>query len=280
MVDTPGTSVNQSPPPLSVEHLASPTEALTASITIHTEPGVDVFVTSQKGTFQVGAAIPAADYRFNVELEPDTSNQFIVAVRRTYEPYAGAQKNYDLLGKPLIIVQGDPPPTPSPVPMWTPAPQPSAPAPPSATSAPPASGDLAALIEYLLALQPSLEQALTIAQQDGEIVQASDEAKDDSLLCDGRLSSHAGDMAAVVAEIQALSPPAEAAEIHRLLLESGTAWAEALGQIDQFCRTGQQIYKLPALLKFGEAIIKFQDAYNRFWALIVAQGLEEWVQRP
>ncbi len=277
---TSGASANEAPPPLSVEHLASPTDALTATIIIHTEAGVDVFVTGQKGTFQVGAAIPSADYRFNVELEPDTSNQFIVAVRRTYEPFAGAQKNYDLLGKPLVIVQGAPPPTPSPVPLWTAAPQPSSPAPPPATSPPPVSDDLVALVDYLLALQPSLEQALTIAQRDGEIVQASEETKDDSLLCDGRLSSDAADMVAVVAAIQALSPPAEAAKIHRLLLESGTAWAEALDQIDQFCQTGQQIYKLPALLKFGEAVIKFQDAYNRFWALIVAQGLEDWVQRP
>lgn len=275
---TPPASVNEPPPPLSVERPTSPTDALSATLSLHTEPGVDVFVTSQKGTLQVGAAIPGADYSFSVELEPDTANHFIVAVRRTYEPYAGAQKNYDLLGNPLVVVQGNPPATPTPAPVWTPAPQPQPNTPPPANP-PPVSDDLIALVDYLLALQPSLEQALTIAQRDGEIAQASDQAKDDALLCDGRLAADAGEMAAVVEEMRALSPPAEAAEIHRLLLESGTAWAEALGQVEQFCRTGNQLYKLPALLKFWEAILKFQDAYNRFWALVVAMGLEEWVQR-
>jgi hypothetical protein len=263
-------AANAPPPPLSVEPPTSPTAELTVTLTIHTEPGVDVFVSSARGTFQVGTAITSAEHSFDVGLVPDADNYLVVAVRRTYEPYDGAQKNYDLAGQPLVVVQGNPPPTPLPTPRWTLPPRPS----PS-----PVSDDLQALADYLIALQPSLDQALAIARQDTEIVQASDRAQDDALLCDGRLEADAGQIAAVVAQMQALSAPSDAADIHRLLLESGTAWADALGQIDQFCRTGNQLYKVPAVLKFWEAALKFQEASDRFWALVVAKGLDEWVQR-
>jgi hypothetical protein len=233
---------------------------------------VDVFVTSESGTFQVASAIPDGTYTFAVELLPDTVNHFVVAVRRTYEPYAGAQKNYDLLGEPLLIVQGQPPPTPTPAPIWTLPPRPSAPPPPS-------SGDVAALADYLVALQPMLEEGLAIAERDAVIVEESDRTKNDALLCDGRLVADAMGMEAVVARIRALAPAADASEVHRLLLESGTAWADALAQIGEFCRTGNQLYKVPAILRFWEAALKFQDAANRFWALVAAKGLEAWIDR-
>jgi hypothetical protein len=242
---------------------------LVVDFIIHTEPGVDIFVTSASGTLQVGAAIPDAEHAFGVELVPDAVNHFVVAVRRTYEPYAGAQKNYDLLGQPLIVVQGHPPATPTAAPRWTAVPSLDA----------PVSGDLQELLDYLLSLRPSIEQALTIAQRDGGIVESADATRDDALLCDGRLAADALQMASVVQRMRSLSPPADAAVIHRLLLESGTAWADALGQIEQFCHTGNQLYKVPAVLKLWEAALKFQDASNRFWALVVSKGLEEWVQR-
>lgn len=74
-------------------------------------------------------------------------------------------------------------------------------------------------------------------------------------------------------------PPASAAHIQEMVLRSGVAWTEALDNVEQFCDTGNQLFKVPAVLKFWEAAATLQDAGNRFWLLLVAQGVEDWVQR-
>ena len=76
-----------------------------------------------------------------------------------------------------------------------------------------------------------------------------------------------------------MSPPPDAVVIHNLILESGQAWTDALDNVKEFCDTGNHLYKIPAILKYWEAAAKLQDAWNLFWALIIAKGLEDWVQR-
>ncbi len=82
-----------------------------------------------------------------------------------------------------------------------------------------------------------------------------------------------------VNNIRSISPPIEAEAIHELVLQSGDAWTEALDNIARFCDTGNQFYKIPAVLKFWEAAATLQDAGNRFWLLIMSQGIEDWVRR-
>jgi hypothetical protein len=142
----------------------------------------------------------------------------------------------------------------------------------------PESSELRALVEYANALNPWLTQAGQILENDAEILKEAEDGND-TVLCDGRLESDNQSMKFIVGEIALLTPPPEADVIHTLLIGSGEAWTEALDNVKQFCDTGNQLFKIPAVLKYWEAATKLQDAWNRFWALIVAKGLEDWVQR-
>jgi hypothetical protein len=86
-------------------------------------------------------------------------------------------------------------------------------------------------------------------------------------------------MIGILGRVRSISPPADAAVIHDLVLRSGEAWTETLDNVELFCDTGQQLYKIPAVLKFWEAAATLQDAANRFWLLLIAKGVEDWVQR-
>lgn len=152
------------------------------------------------------------------------------------------------------------------------------PLPINSPAAPPADSDLLALIGYASAMQPLLGEVGTILKRDGEILKAS-EGENDAVLCDGRLETDNEAMEEVLNQVRVISPPADAAMIHDLVLRSGDAWNEALDYIEQFCDTGNQLYKVPAILKFWEAAASIQDAGNRFWLLILSKGVEDWVQR-
>ena len=149
---------------------------------------------------------------------------------------------------------------------------------PIVSPAPPADSDLLALIGYASAMQPLLVEAGTILKQDGEILKAS-EGGNDALLCDGRLETDNESMEEVLNQVRVISPPADAAVIHDSVLRSGDAWNEALDYIELFCDTDNQLYKVPAILKFWEAAASIQNAGNRFWLLILSKGVEDWVQR-
>jgi hypothetical protein len=142
----------------------------------------------------------------------------------------------------------------------------------------PESSELQAIVHYANELNPWLAQAGQILERDGEILKEA-EGGNDAPLCDGRLEQDNAVMKGILDQIRVLSPPPEASEIHNLLLESGQAWTEAIDNVELFCDTSNQLYKIPAILKYWEAAAKLQDAWNRFWVLIVAKGLEDWVQR-
>jgi hypothetical protein len=164
------------------------------------------------------------------------------------------------------------------------------PPPPTATSVPtplppvstpedlPDDSNLRELVLYANTLNPLLIQAGEVVQRDGEILKEA-EGGNDAALCDGRLEGDNLTMKTIVDTIRTLTPPSDATAIHNLLLESGDAWIEMLDNVELFCDTGNQLYKIPAVLKFWEAAAKLQDAGNRFWLLILAEGVEDWVQR-
>jgi hypothetical protein len=176
------------------------------------------------------------------------------------------------------------------VPTQLPAPTPLATLLPTATSFPtpqppeaspeaaPAGNDLKALVNYANAMQPLLEEAGALLERDGKILEAS-EGGNDAVLCDGRLAADNATMGSVLRRARAITPPTSAARIHEMVLRSGDAWTEALDNVEQFCDTGNHLFKIPAVLKFWEAAATLQDAGNRFWLLVVAQGVEDWVQR-
>jgi hypothetical protein len=172
----------------------------------------------------------------------------------------------------LPTVVSPPPPPPPTVTPFVPPPPPATP-----PSAPPADSDLQDLVNYANAMQPLLVEAGELVERDGEILEASEE--NDALLCDGRLAADNVVMGDVLSRVRAIALPADAAVIHELVLRSGDAWTEALDNVDLFCDTGNELYKIPAVLKFWEAGATLQDAANRFWLLLVAKGIEDWVQR-
>jgi hypothetical protein len=155
------------------------------------------------------------------------------------------------------------------------------PKPPPPASIPaelPEQTDLQMLVLYINAMNPMIDQASAILERDGEILQAAEQG-DDEVLCDGRLKEDNEAIKLILVNIDDLTPPPDAAVIHNLVLESGEAWIEAMDNVELFCDTGNALHKIPAALKFWEAATKLQDAGNRFWLLILAKGVEDWVQR-
>lgn len=175
-------------------------------------------------------------------------------------------------GPTQIEPSGD---TPAPT---VPTPYPTPPPPVEPPSSLPDDSELRELINYANALNPLLVEAGILLQRDGEILKES-EGGSDEVLCDGRLAADNATMKNTVNNIRFISPPIEAEAIHELVLQSGDAWTEALDNIKRFCDTGNQFYKIPAVLKFWEAAATLQDAGNRFWLLIMSQGIEDWVRR-
>jgi hypothetical protein len=157
----------------------------------------------------------------------------------------------------------------------TPVPIPTAPA--SIPADLPKDDDLKALIVYANQMSPIIIAAGEILQRDGEILKQSEE--DDQVLCDGRLASDSQILTAYLDQVRGINAPSEADAIHRLVIESGEAWNEAMDKVDEFCSTGNALHKIPAAIKFWEAAAKIQDAGNRFWLLLMSEGVEAWVQR-
>ena len=159
-----------------------------------------------------------------------------------------------------------------------PTPYPTPPPPADPPSALPDDSELRELINYANELNPLLVEAGTLLQRDGEILKES-EGGNDEVLCDGRLVADNATMKVIVNNVRSIKPPMEAEAIHDLVLQSGDAWTEALDNVERFCDTGNQLYKIPAVLKFWEAAAALQDAGNRFWLLIMSQGVEDLVRR-
>lgn len=164
------------------------------------------------------------------------------------------------------------------------------PLPPTATSVPippppqsvpgelPSDSDLRALIQYANLMQPILVQAGVILERDGQILKEAENGND-AVLCDGRLEADNDTMKNLVSQVEAIAAPGDAQAIHDLVIKSGKAWNEALDEVESFCDTGNPLYKVTAAVKFWEAGVALQDAGNRFWLLMMAEGVEDWVQR-
>jgi hypothetical protein len=163
-------------------------------------------------------------------------------------------------------------------PPATPTPFPTPPPPANTPSALPSDSQLRALIEYANAMQPLIVQAGATLQRDAVILQEAEDGND-AVLCDGRLEADNSAMKGVLEQVRAVEPTADGAAIHDLVVRSGDAWTEALDNVERFCSTGNALYKVPAGLKFWEAALLLQDAGNRFWALMMAEGVEDWVRR-
>lgn len=172
----------------------------------------------------------------------------------------------------------------------TPATEDPTPLPPTATSVPtppppqnapaelPNDSDLRALIQYANLMQPILTQAGIVLERDGQILKEA-EGGNDTVLCDGRLEADNTTMKNLVSQVQAIVAPSDARAIHDLVIQSGTAWTEALNEVETFCETGNPLYKVTAAVKLWEAGVALQDAGNRFWLLLMSEGVEDWVQR-
>jgi hypothetical protein len=142
----------------------------------------------------------------------------------------------------------------------------------------PSSSELQALIIYANAMQPLMSDAGILLNRDGAILEASQDGSDE-VLCDGRLAADNGVMKNIVASVNSIQVPVKAERIHELVLKSGDSWTEALDDVETFCSTGNALYKVSAAAKFWQAALTFQDAGNRFWLLVMSQGIEAWVQR-
>jgi hypothetical protein len=127
-------------------------------------------------------------------------------------------------------------------------------------------------------MQPLLTQAGSLLQRDGAILEEAQDGND-APLCDGRLEADNVTMKGILEQVRAIQPPGDANAIHDLVIQSGGAWTEALDNVELFCDTGNGFYKIPAALKFWEAAATLQDAGNRFWLLVISEGVEDWVRR-
>jgi hypothetical protein len=176
-------------------------------------------------------------------------------------------------------VRGATPPQGDPTPL--PATATSVPIPPPPVSAPadlPGDSDLRELVQYANLMQPILTEAGIILERDGQILKEA-EGGNDAVLCDGRLSGDNSTMKNLVSQVQGITAPADAQAIHDLVIQSGNAWTDALDEVATFCDTSNPLYKVTAAVKLWEAGVALQDAGNRFWLLLMSEGVEDWVQR-
>ena len=142
----------------------------------------------------------------------------------------------------------------------------------------PTDTNLRDLIAYANLMQPILTQAGIVLERDGQILKEA-EGGNDAVLCDGRLATDNATMKDMVTQVRTITAPSEARAIHDLVIQSGTAWSEALDEVDNFCDTHNPLYKVTAVVKLWEAGVALQDAGNRFWLLLMSEGVEDWVQR-
>lgn len=167
-------------------------------------------------------------------------------------------------------VPTEPPATPTPYPT---------PIPPAATPARlPNDSGLVELIGYANQMQPLIYEAGVILQRDGELLKQAEDGNDE-LLCDGRLEADNAAFRPIADQARSIQPPPDAQALHDQVLRGADAWTEALDSVEQFCDTGNALFKVPAALKFWEAALSLQDAGNRFWALVVSEGIQDWVRR-
>ena len=192
------------------------------------------------------------------------------------------RKSYILLAVTVLTISvlgcGQVASTPTPSVQTEPTPTPYAiPNPSVATPSDlPDDPDLRDLINFSVAIAPLLQRAGEIVARDGEILKEA-EGGNDAALCDGRLAADKLEMQGVMGEIAVLQPPPGTGDIHLLLLESSSSYTEALDNVALFCSSNNAMYKVGALLKFWESAVKLQDAANRFWLLLVSEGVEMWV---
>ncbi|VAW33455.1 hypothetical protein MNBD_CHLOROFLEXI01-311 [hydrothermal vent metagenome] len=143
--------------------------------------------------------------------------------------------------------------------------------------------NLTALTAYAEEIKPILEEGLTAAERDGQIVEQG--KNNPAALCDGNQVAHptfvadAALMAQLKTSLQNIDAPAETAvQVHKPLTDSITLWGEALGNLNKSCETAvaaeRDLLRLGASLQLGAAIINFHVASDNFWRLIVVYGLE------
>jgi hypothetical protein len=184
---------------------------------------------------------------------------------------------------PVVIVVTATPAPPEPPPP-TPTPTPVPPIQPTG-----AADDFQALVTYAEAIKPILDEGLSAAERDGEILEISEENPD--VLCGGGLTAHptlvtdAALMDDLENRLNGITPPAEAADpVHKPLVESVRLWGDALDNINLSCQTGdpaaQCLLRLGAILQLGGFMLNFRIASDNFWRLVIVNGLEAIVGPP
>ena len=143
--------------------------------------------------------------------------------------------------------------------------------------------NLTALSAYAETVKPILEEGLTAAERDGQILEAG--KADPAALCGGNQTAHptlvadAAVMDRLLVDLQKIEAPAETAvQIHRPLTDSVKLWGEALDNLNKSCETAvaaeRDLLRLGASLQAGGAILNFHVASDNFWRLVVVYGLE------
>jgi hypothetical protein len=147
----------------------------------------------------------------------------------------------------------------------------------------PNDANLAALSAYAEEIKPLLEEGLTAAERDGQILEAGKENPE--ALCGSAGVAHptfvedAATMGRLVEEIGQIEAPGETAvAIHKPLTDSLTLWGEALANLNRSCETAvaveRDLLRLGASLQAGGAILNFHVASDNFWRLLMVYGLE------
>jgi len=143
--------------------------------------------------------------------------------------------------------------------------------------------NLTALSAYAEEIKPVLEEGLTAAERDGQILEAG--KTDPAMLCGGNQVAHptfvadAAVMDQLQTELRQIEAPAEAAsQIHQPLSDSIKLWGEALDNLNKSCETAvaaeRDLLRVGASLQLGGAILNFHVASDNFWRLVVVYGLE------
>lgn len=136
-------------------------------------------------------------------------------------------------------------PTHTPAPTHTPTPKPT-----------PTSGPSADVVTYLARTNPIIQTANLIVQEDSSVIQVASESNNPYLLC----AAEWGDMMSLIDEMETITPPNEAKELHEMFITAFWDWVGLQANTAMFCISYDEDWLKDATLKGTEFQIHMEKA--------------------
>ena len=133
------------------------------------------------------------------------------------------------------------------------------------------------LRDYATAMQPLVEQAVAIAQEDAAILRSA--RGHPETLCSGELAANREALSGLREDMAAVSAPETVSDIHGRLLAAMDEYIAGGGKVLSYCESGDRVQALRGALMILSARARFGAAIIEFDLLLLQSGLEELAAR-